>query len=289
MINFLIYFAYIEKNVYAKKITIILFINYKRFSRYLQAYSETQGECTLIEDDSLYQKKYNCSIETNGQEIDNIILDRNITVKDNDIDFSNIEISPIGIKYLHNIQDVGKQDLFDNKMLYILAQAELIINNNKNQLIINGYMNENSFTYNNFNLEIVFNYLFVEFITNISCNATMHNNKYNFECGTKDKIEGILNSAYSNLGNANLIVCIPQENNKYINFKEIRTNNNRNNTEKKSKLSKGQIAVIIIFCVLGLIALIALIIHCCKKRYNKKEDEETGTTMMSFPSSSYTN
>ena len=289
MINFLIYFAYIEKNVYAKKITIILFINYKRFSRYLQAYSETQGECTLIEDDSLYQKKYKCSIETNGKEIDNIKFDRNIYVNDNDIDFSNIEISPIGIKYLHNIQDVGKQDLFDNKMLYILAQAELIINNNKNQLIINGYMNENSFTYNNFNLEIVFNYLFVEFITNISCNATMHNNKYNFECGTKDKIEGILNSAYSNLGNANLIVCIPQENNKYINFKEIRTNNNRNNTEKKSKLSKGQIAVFIIFCVIGLIALIALIIHCCKKRYNKKEDEETGTTMMSFPSSSYTN
>ena len=291
MINFLIYFAYIEKNVYAKKITIILFINYKRFSRYLQAHSETQGECTLIEDDSLYQKKYKCSIETNGKEIDNIIFDRNISVNDNDIDFSNIEISPIGIKYLHNIQDVGKQDLFDNKMLYILNQTELIIDNNKNQLNINGYMNDNSFTYNNFNLDIVLTYYFEEKIANISCNATIMQitNKCYFECGTKNEITGSLGSAYSNLGDANLIVSIPQQNYNYINFKEKRTNYNSDGygTEKDSKLSGGIIALIVIACVFGFIIIIVVVIYCYKKRSASKKEAETGTTMMRFSTNNY--
>jgi len=291
MINFLIYFAYIEKNVYAKKITIILFINYKRFSRYLQAHSETQGECTLIEDDSLYQKKYKCSIETNGKEIDNIKFDRNIYVNDNDIDFSNIEISPIGIKYLHNIQDVGKQDLFDNKMLYILNQTELIIDNNKNQLNINGYMNDNSFTYNNFNLDIVLTYYFEEKIANISCNATIMQitNKCYFECGTKNEITGSLGSAYSNLGDANLIVSIPQQNDNYINFKEKRTNYNSDGygTEKDSKLSGGIIALIVIACVFGFIIIIVVVIYCYKKRSASKKEAETGTTMMRFSTNNY--
>ena len=289
IINFLIYFAYIEKNIYAKNITIKVIINYKTTRRVLQSYSETQGECTLIEDDSLYQKKYNCSIETNGQEIDNIKLDRNITVIDNDIDFSNIEISPMGLMYINNIQDVGKQDLFDNKMLYILNQTELIIDNNKNQLNINGYMNDNSFTYNNFNLDIVLTDYFEEKIAYISCNATMQiTNKCYFECGTKNEITGSLDSAYSNLGDANLIVSIPQQNDNYINFKGKRTNYNSDGygTEKDSKLSGGIIALIVIACVFGFIIIIVVVIYCYRKRSAKKE-AETGTTMMRFSTNNY--
>ena len=175
-------------------------------------------------------------------------------------------------------------------MLYILNQTELIIDNNKNQLNINGYMNDNSFSYNNFNLDIVLTDYFKEKIANISCNTTMQIiNICFFECRTKNEITGSLDSAYSNLGDANLIVSIPQQNDNYINFKEKRTNYNSDgySTEKDSKLSGGIIALIVIACVFGFIIIIVVVIYWYKKRSASKKEAETGTTMMRFSTNNY--
>ena len=45
--------------------------------------------------------------------------------------------------------------------------------------------------------------------------------KYNLQCNTKNEMSGKLDSAYSNLGNANLIVNIPEQNKKEINFSKL--------------------------------------------------------------------
>ena len=274
------YFAYLDQNIYAKKISINIIIRYKNTKRYLQANLVKQGKCTLIEDNSLNQKKYNCALETNGEDIDNISLDRNIIADDSDIDFSNIDISPIGLNYINNIQSIGDQDPFDNKKLYILDQSEIIINNNNNnnnnQLNIVGYMNEKNFEYSQFNLDMVMTQNSKEKIENIICTSSKQNDKYNLQCTTKNELIGKLNSAYSNLENANLIVNIPEQNKKSIYFKEIIPETNKYQFYRKNSggLSGGLIALIVIVCSLVSIAIITIVI-CLNKRRSLKNEQNT--------------
>ena len=280
LINFLMYFAYLDQNIYANKISINIIIRYKNTKRYLQANLVKQGKCTLIEDNSLNQKKYNCALETNGEDIDNISLDRNIIADDSDIDFSNIDTSPMGLSYINNIQSIGDQDPFDNKKLYILDQSEIIINNNdnnnNNQLNIVGYMNEKNFEYDKFDLDMVMTQNSKEKIENIMCTSSKKNDKYNLQCTTKNELIGKLNNAYSNLENANLIVNIPEQNKKSIYFKEISPETNKYQFYRKNSggLSGGLIALIVIVCSLVSIAIITIVI-CLNKRRSLKNEQNT--------------
>ena len=262
-------------------------IRYKRTRRYLQRYLQTEskieGKCTLVQDNSLNQKKYNCEVETNGEAIDSIQLDKNITVDDNDINFSDIEMSPIALNYINNIQDIGDQDLFDNKMLYILNQSDITVNNEINELSITGYINDNKFSYNKINLDMALMQNSKEKIENITCMTAKLSDKYNLQCNTKNEMSGKLNSAYSNLGNANLIVNIPEQNKKDINFNKISSESASKIFFRKSSsgLSGGTIAAIIIPCCIVLIAITALSIYFIKRK--PKKPEENSTTVMKFP------
>ena len=283
IINFFIYFAYIEKTVYSKKIVINTNIKYKTSKRFLQTESKQKGECVLIEDDSNNQKKYKCSIETNGEEIDNIKLDKNITSDDNNIDFSNKEISPMGINYINKLQDVGDTDIFDGKKLYILENAEVNIDNDKNELNITGNITDNNFNYDKINLEMILIDNNEEKSENISCIPNKENNKYNLKCNTKNEMSGKLNSAYANLGNANLIIDISDSNKKTINFEQIFSDNNgkKNYKSKKGGLSTGGIIAIIIPCIVILIGLIIIIIYY-KTKKPKIVELNTNTTVLNY-------
>ena len=287
IINFLIYFIYTENVVYAQKISIKMNIRYKHTRRYLQRYlqteSEIEGKCTLVQDISLNQKKYNCTVETNGEEIDSIQLDKNISVDDSDINFSDIEMSPIALNYINNIQNIGDQDLFDNKMLYILNQSDFTVNNEINELNITGYINDNKFSYNKINLDMALMQNSKEKIENITCTTTKLSDKYNLQCNTKNEMSGKLISAYSNLGNANLIVNIPEQNKKDINFNKISSESASKTFYRKSSsgLSGGTIAAIIIPCCIVLIAITALSIYFIKRKPIKPE--ANATTVMNFP------
>ena len=282
IINFFIYFVYVEKTVYTKKISIKMNIRYKSNRRYLQIESEQEGECILVEDDSLNQKKYNCSVNTNGEEIDSIQLDKNITADDNDINLTDIEISPIALNNINNIQNVGDQDPFDGKALYILDQSEINADNNTNELNITGIMNDNKFEYNKLNLDMALTENSLEKTESITCTSTKQNNKYNLQCNTKNEMSGKLNSAFSNLGNANLIVNIPEQNKKEINFSKLssETFSNRFFRKKSGGLSAGKIVAIIIPCVIVLISAIGLSIYFYKKK--SKIPVENSSTIIKY-------
>ena len=153
--------------------------------------------------------------------MDSIQLDKNISADDNDINLTDIEISPIALNNINNIQNVGDQDPFDGKALYILDQSEINANNNTNELNITGIMNDNKFEYDKINLDMALTENSLEKTESITCTSTKQNNKYNLQCNTKNEMSGKLNSAYSNLGNANLIVNIPEQNKKEINFSKL--------------------------------------------------------------------
>ena len=282
IINFFIYFVYVEKTVYTKKISIKMNIRYKSNRRYLQTESEQAGECILVEDDSLNQKKYNCSVNTNGEEIDSIQLDKNISANDNDINLTDIEISPIALNNINNIQNVGDQDPFDGKALYILDQSEINVNNDINELNLTGIMNDNKFEYDKINLDMALTENSLEKTESITCTSTKQNNKYNLQCNTKNEMSGKLNSAYSNLGNANLIVNIPEQNKKEINFSKLssETSSHRFFRKKSGGLSAGKIVAIIIPCVIVLISAIGLSIYFYKKK--SKIPVENSSTIIKY-------
>ena len=284
IINFFIYFVYVEKTVYTKKISIKMNIRYKSNRRYLQIESEQKGECILVEDDSLNQKKYNCSVNTNGEEIDSIQLDKNISADDNDINLTDIEISPIALNNINNIQNVGDQDPFDGKALYILDQSEINVNNDINELNLTGIMNNNKFEYDKINLDMALTENSLEKTESITCTTTKQNNKYNLQCNTKNEMSGKLNSAYSNLGNANLIVNIPEQNKKEINFSKLssETSSHRFFRKKSGGLSAGKIVAIIIPCVIVLISAIGLSIYFYKKK--SKIPVENSSTIIKYSS-----
>ena len=282
IINFFIYFVYVEKTVYTKKISIKMNIRYKSNRRYLQTESEQEGECILVEDDSLNQKKYNCSVNTNGEEIDSIQLDKNISADDNDINLTDIEISPIALNNINNIQNVGDQDPFDGKALYILDQSEINVNNDINELNLTGIMNDNKFEYDKINLDMALTENSLEKTESITCTSTKQNNKYNLQCNTKNEMSGKLNSAFSNLGNANLIVNIPEQNKKEINFSKLssETSSYRFYRKKSGGLSAGKIVAIIIPCVIVLISAIGLSIYFYKKK--SKIPVENSSTIIKY-------
>ena len=215
-----------------------------------------EGECFLVETTDNDKKSYECTVETNGEEIDNIKIDKNIESEDDDVDFSDIEVSPMAIKYMNNIQDVGNNDIF-NKKLYLLNTSSVTVDDDKNEFNITGNMGVNNFDYNKINLEISLIDNSVEKSETVDCISTKkETNTYNLQCNTDKEMSGVLNNGFANLGDANLMVNIQDFDKKTINFKEIKIQNKTK--ESSGKLSAGAIVAILIPCILVLIGAVVL-------------------------------
>ena len=287
IINFFMYFIYMETTVYAKKITINANIKYKNSLRLLQEDATQKGECILEEDSSdNNQKRYNCNIETNGKEIDNIQLDKNIEAGDDNIDFSSTEISPIGMKFMNNIQNVGNEDPFSGKQLYTLNSSSVSVDNDKNEFNITGNINNDTFNYDKINLEISLTDNSEEITKNISCIPTKIDTKiYNLQCNTKNEMHGTLNNAFANLEDGNLFVEI--NDNKNISFQE-KIIKIRNNKKSSGGLSTGGIIAIIIPSIALLFATIGVIIYFMRKR-NIETGTQNNSSIVPNTKSSYVN
>ena len=285
IINFFMYFVYMETTIYVKKISINANIKYKSSLRSLQDNSSTKGECVLEENYSNNdQKRYRCSIETNGEEISNIELDKNIKAEDDDMDFSDTKVSPMGAKYMNKIQEIGDEDPF-NKKLYLLNSSLITVDNDNNEFNIVGEIKDDTnFNYKKIDLEISLLKNSVEELSIISCIPSKKENKYNLQCNTNNEIVGVLNSGFANLGNENLIVEISDSAKTNINFKEkyLKTDYRKSS----GGLSAGTIVAIIVPIAVVLIASVFIIIYC----YRKKKIISTNIGDSSIvPNNSYTN
>ena len=264
IVTFNIHFAHITEIIYTKILIITVNIKYKLFLRGLQESTTKKVECKLSDNNFNNQDKFNCTFDVNENEIDNIQIDKNLEFKDQDIDI--IGITPIANKFMNNLQNVGDNDIF-NKTLYILDEATSSIDNDNNEFNITGTINDKQFNYESLNLTINSDYS--DEIHNISCKAIKNNDDYyTLQCNSKNEIKAKLDSAFSDLGNENLIVNFIDNNT--INFKKIEDHDVIKPSSSKG-LSTTVIVGIIIAGVILLILIITIII-CLKKKKPKIEE-----------------
>jgi hypothetical protein len=283
---FFIYFVYIKQTVYAKQLIINIHIRYGKRLRGLQENVSTKSVCKLVENEFDNQKKYNCTFETNGEEIENIQIDKNIESGDGDIEFSDIDISPIGLKYINNLQNVGDSDPFEKK-LYILYNSKVVVDNDNNEFNITGNISDNGFNYKNLNLELALLENSNEKNGNISCiSIDEGENIFTLKCNTDNEMKGQITSAFSNLGNENLLVSfLGSGNNTELNFEQKMPNISKNKYNIYSKssggISTGGIIAIIIPCIAVLIIFSVILILNLKKKPNVNEDITIASNMNS--------
>ena len=214
-----------------------------------------------MDDEFDSQSKYYCPVDTNGEEIENIEIDKNIQIED--IENLDIEVSPIAIKQMKNLQKIGNEDLFSKK-LYILNNSTTVVNNDENIFNITGYIEDNDFNYSKLNLEISLLNNSDEKLENILCDSFKVNEGiYTLKCSTEKAMIGQINSGFSNLGKDNLIIYFLEGEKKNLNFGIIQKNSS------SGGLSTGGIVAIFISLVIFIGIVAGLIIFFFKKKKSK--------------------
>jgi len=145
---FYIHFARIRNTIYSKTIKIMTTITYKKALRSLQEFERKEAECHLINITFDNQNKYNCSLDTNGEEIESIKLDYNINFEEDDATI--ISNTPIADNNMNNLEKVEDSTLFDKK-LFIMDNCTTSINNEIKEFNITGIINDKEFNYTNLN------------------------------------------------------------------------------------------------------------------------------------------
>ena len=273
IVYFYTYLVYVKATVYAQTISIKTNIKYKIGLRTLQDSEDKDSLCTLVDNEFGIKKKYNCTIDTNGEEIENIEVDKNVEIKDDNIEISNIEVNPIAIKQMNDLQNIGDEDPF-SKNLYILNNSTTAVDNNKKLVNITGYIEDKHFNYTKLNLQISLLTNLGEKIENISCDSIKFNDSiYTLQCRTNKTMNGQLNNGFSDLGNDNLIINFLDGEKKNLNFEEKENENITKIIPKKESsggLSAGGIMVIVICSVAFIIFVSTLIIYFAKKKKREK-------------------
>ena len=158
---------------------------------------------------------------------------------------------------------------------YILSNIILLIDNKNNKFDIIGNLNHDEFSYEKINLMInllSFNYSIIN-NTYIPCkiiksNENKNNTHYTFQCFSEKALFGMVDGAFAELGDANLVI-MPGNNSTIINFtekiEEIKIFNNIFRTKEKSGLSTGG-KLAIIFSMIGVLAAVTIIIVLIKTK-----------------------
>ena len=198
--------------------------------RNLQDSEIKESICVLVDDDEFeYQKRYNCTLETSGEEIESIELDKNIEIKEGNFEVADIEFSPIAIKQMSNILNITNEINFTKK-LYTLDNSTTEVDNDKNIFNITGYIEDNNFYYTQLDLDIYLRQNISESLEKFSCDCIKNNdNKYTLKCYANKSMNGQINSCFANLGDSNLIISFLDGEKKNLNFEE-------NHKQKQSKM-----------------------------------------------------
>ena len=269
---FSVYFAHVRQIVYTEILIITVNIRYKTGLRRLQENESKQAECRLINSEYENQDRYNCTLETNGEVIDNIQATK-FNFTDQEIEI--VGKTPFAEQYINNIQNIGTGDMF-NKKLYILDNSTTNIDNDNNEFNITGTINDKSF--NKENLILTINSENSEQkIQNIPCKVIkLNDEKYRLKCNTDNEVKANLDSAFADLGNENLIINYADNTNSKIDFdSKIGTFNSGPISKKKKGLKAGGIVGIAVSCVAVLI--IAIIITIVLRNKNKLPKDQNSS------------
>lgn len=275
--SFFVYFARIREIVYSEIITIKVRIKYKVTSLRVLEESTKDAECKLTPSDFDNQNRYNCTVETNGEEIESFEVDNNVVFPDQMVDIK--ANTPIASKQMNNLQNIGDSDIF-NKQLFILDNSTMIIEDNV--LNITGTINNKSFNYENINLSL--NTENSNEAKNISCKIIKLNEEnYTLQCNPNGEKNFKADSAFADLGNDNLLInFVDVKNSTEVSIDEtpITTSGGINNfrSKKGKTLSAGGIVGIVLASVAALAIVISIIV-CLRSRKNYSNVNDTTVTV----------
>ena len=274
--SFFVYFARIREIVYSEIITIKVRIKYKTISLRVLEDSTKDAECKLTPSDFDNQNKYNCTVETNGEEIESFEVDNNFVFQDQMVDVK--ANTPIATKQLNNLQNIGDSDIF-NKQLFILDNSTMILEDNA--LNITGTINNKSFNYENINLSL--NTENSNETKNISCKIIKLNEEnYTLQCNPNGEKNFKADSAFANLGDDNLLINFVAVKNSTENPIDEIPNTiprwiNSFHYRKGKSLRTGGIVAIVLASVAALIIIIAIIV--CLRPSQKYSDDNNTTVI----------
>ena len=266
---FYIYFASIIEKIQITEINLYIKIRYKTNLESLQNESKNI-KCLLFDNEFSNQNqfRYNCSFETNGEELENI------EVIENNFDGQNLEVignSPMAIHFMDNLQNINDTDIF-NKKLYIFKDSTLQIDYNKNIFNITGIIYDINFNYVSLYLTIII----ITFdnskqIKNIYCDIiNLNDDNYRLVCDSGNETYLILNGAFANLGEKdNLVINFNSDVNSTILFNSSMDYNDKiilNIKNKKSKKMSAPAIIGIILPSVFVIIVIVIIIIIIKKQ-----------------------
>ena len=278
--HFFMYFASVTETIYAEILIISIKIRYVSGLRHLE--ENKKVECKLVDYEFENQKRYNCSVETNGEEIKNIEMDDNFEFQGQKVNI--LSKTPLATQFMDNLQNVGDKDSFENKQLFILNNSTLEVDSLNNTFNVTGKINNNNFNYENIDLTISLSDNSNEKTKNIPCNVTKINSEdINLQCTYKGKLNGKIDGSFADLGNQNLVINLKEGENGDIIF--LSNSKNIGYRKKSSGLSTGGIIAILIPSLLVLIIASIITIIKLKPKFQNKENSNNSTIGVQMPPS----
>ena len=176
---------------------------------------------------------------------------------------------------------LNTQKTIFNKPLFILNNSEIIDNNLEFNITGNLLKNEYDFDYNKLLLQYVLDLenSNISDIRNENCTIFNFNqSEYILQCRPNQTSKGNIVSAFSDLGDSNLLVVF-KNNENLINIRDKHYYYSKNG---QKGLSTGGILAIIITCLIVLIVLIGLIYYIKAKKMKETKKITTESTIIPF-------
>ena len=226
-ISFSIYFVPVYNQLKANILKVPIKINTKETLRSLKEEKQII-ECKRRYKNGERQIRYKCEFEKKNRKIERIEVDvfrfrfigQNVKIK---------SCSPMAIKNMKNIQDVGKEKQFKNK-IYVLEYAEL--KKNKKNFEIMGRIRDKDFDEEGVNLTILDS---KKMEKKVNCKIKKNKGRYIFECEPKEDINGNLDGAYGDIEDKNVVINFKYNKTSKINFVVEKKEEKEEKVEKKKK------------------------------------------------------
>ena len=222
-IFFNIYFFSYESFEFPDKINFTAIITYRSLLRILD--DNNQVNCEKLEINGQSKKsKYNCTINSQNGNIDNIALNQDIKFGSQNL---NLVISPLALEYINKLQDLPDDydNMFDNSTIYILEKSKL---SQKDKIFnISGEMNENPNFSINKNIVLMAKPESDDGEKEINCNIASTNlDNYILACGLINNIKYELNNSLS-IVDSNILLVNFDDGNSTVQNTIVAENNNR--------------------------------------------------------------
>jgi hypothetical protein len=231
-ISFNIYFIPVNFYIKANKLKVPLKIKLKESLRSLND-EEQIIECTKTYKKGEKQISFKCRFEKKNRKIEKIEIDVN------KFNFIGKEVkitscSPLAMKNMKNLQKVGKEKQFKNK-IYVLENAEL--KQNEKNFNIMGRIKDKEFDKE----EVTLTFLDSKKKENkVDCKIKKNKGKYIFECEPKNDISGNLDGAYGDLEDKNILINFKNNEDSEIYFIAEKKEEKKERKEKKKKVDNDE-------------------------------------------------